>query len=156
VGTQRDTTFLQKLARRLAAPTRMRVLIVDPDLAGAQLLADALRERQVATVAGSFAAALAAISAERPTLVVTELRLPDASGLELLALLRAGPATRHVLLMALTSQASVHDKIAAFRAGADDCLVKPVDPPRFAMHVERLGRFRQVLAPKVSAPGAPW
>jgi DNA-binding response OmpR family regulator len=150
MGTQRDPTFLQALLRRLAVPDRMRVLIVDPDLAGARALAEALRRQHVTTVVGSFAGAVACIEAERPTLVVTELRLPDASGLDLLATLHTRPATRHVLLMALTSHASVRDKIAAFQAGADDCLVKPIEPSRFAFHVERLSRFRQVLPPSAS------
>jgi DNA-binding response OmpR family regulator len=145
MGTQRDPDFLQALARRLLAPRQLSVLIVDPDVRGAQMLAEGLGRKHAVAVVGTAAAALAAIGRRIPTLVVTELDLPDASGVALLATLHARPATRHVLLMALTRRRSVRDKIAAFEAGADHYLVKPLDPAQFSKHVEQLSHFRQVL-----------
>jgi DNA-binding response OmpR family regulator len=147
MGTQRDLAFLHELAQRPFAVAPPGVLIVDPDLTGGQRLAGVLGREQVVAVVGTAGAARAAIAARRPTIVVTELDLPDASGLALLATLHGHAATRHILLMALSRRTSVRDKIAAFQAGADDYLVKPVDPPAFALHVRRLNHFRQILAP---------
>jgi DNA-binding response OmpR family regulator len=144
--TQRDLGFWQTLARRLTVHKQLSVLIVDPDIEGAQVLAERLRRKHVVGVVGTGAAALAAIERRMPTLMVTELGLPDTSGVQLLATLHSRPATRHVLLMALTRRASVHDKIAAFQAGADDYLVKPVTPDQFAIHVEQLSHFRQLFS----------
>jgi PleD family two-component response regulator len=145
MGTQRDPDFLQTLARRLLASRQLSVLIVDPDVQGAQLLAAGLGRKHMVVVVGTAAAALASIERRVPTLVVTELDLPDASGVTLIARLHSRPATRHVLLMALTRRPSVRDKIAAFEAGADHYLVKPQTPAHFASHVEQLSHFRQVL-----------
>jgi DNA-binding response OmpR family regulator len=145
VGTQRDYPFLQRLAQRLPAPSRLHVLIVDPDLQRAQLLADAIAHEHSVVLVATAAEALRAIEAQMPTILATELTLPDAQGLDLLAAVHTRPTTHHILLLALCERATVRDKIAAFQAGADDCLVKPVDSHVFAEHIARLSRFRQVL-----------
>jgi DNA-binding response OmpR family regulator len=136
--------------RRLAgsftrANTVFSVLYVDPDLALAEQLASVLGGRGAVTVVPSANAARVAMRGRMPTLVVMELDLPDASGVELLATLRQAPATRNVLLMVITARRGIYDKIAAFQAGADDFLVKPVDPQQFEMHVQLLSTFRQIF-----------
>jgi DNA-binding response OmpR family regulator len=150
MGTQRDQGFLQRLAQRLFTPTQLHVLIVDPDLGGARQLASALGHEHMVTVVGTATAAFTAIQGSVPMLVVIELDLPDASGLDMLARLHTHPATQRALLMVLTRRSSIQDKIAAFQAGADDFLVKPVDPQTFAAHVKRLARFRQILPSSAS------
>jgi DNA-binding response OmpR family regulator len=144
MGTQRDLGYLQRLARGLFKQAQLHVLLVDPDLASVQPLANALSRQHRVSVARTVQAARAAVATATPTLVVTELDLPDASGLELLGALRGGVGTQRILLMVLTRRTALHDKIAAFQAGADDYLVKPVDPQTFAAHVQRLGHFRQI------------
>jgi DNA-binding response OmpR family regulator len=150
MAAQRDFSYLLALARRLFSPTRMRVLIVDPDHASAHELAVALPKHYTAVVAGSAAGAFAAIQADPPTLIATEIHLPDGSGIDLLARVHAAPATRRIYLVALGARMSIPEKIAVFQAGADDCLVKPVEPARFVNHVERLTRFHQALESSAS------
>jgi DNA-binding response OmpR family regulator len=150
MATQRDFSYLLALARRLFSPARMRVLIVDPGLASAHELAVALPKHYAPIVVGSGAEAYAAIQAELPTLIATEIHLPDGSGIDLLARVHAAPATRHIYLVALGARMSIPEKIAVFQAGADDCLVKPVEPARFVNHVERLARFHHVLESSAS------
>ena len=145
MGTQRDFTFLQRLAQRLFTPSPHYMLIVDPDLSGAQRLASGLGRRHSVAVVGSAQEALHAIAMRAPYILVTELDLPDASGLELLAAVRDRPATRNAVLVAVTGRTAVRDKIAVFQAGADDCLIKPLDPQMFAEHIEHLSNFRRAL-----------
>jgi len=145
MATQRDFPYLLALARRLFSPRKMRVLIVDPDLAGARELAAALPKYYTTVVAGSAAEALAAIQVESPTLVATEIHLPDGSGIDLLSRVHNTPMTQRIYLVAFGAQMSIPEKIAVFQAGADDCLVKPLEPARFVNHIERLARFHQVL-----------
>jgi len=123
---------------------RLTVLFIDPDGSAARL-ADALGQTGATFFVPSAQQALAAIPSLRPDLVVTELNLPDLDGLDLVARLRSGPATRNVLLMVITARRTLRDKINAFQAGADDYLVKPVSDPQFVLHVRALSRFRQVL-----------
>lgn len=138
------------LVRRVTAaaqPVRptLSVLFVDPDMESAERLAVVLRRHSAVAVVATATGAFEAMAVRMPSLIVTELDLPDRSGLDLLASLRQNPATRHVLLMVVTRRSGVRDKINAFQAGADDYLVKPLSPQQFEMHVRALSLFRQVL-----------
>jgi DNA-binding response OmpR family regulator len=121
------------------------VLLVDPSWDSIRPLAAALsRECEVAFVR-SAQEAFAAMSIRVPDMIVTELDLPDISGADFLARVHGTPATYHVLLLIVTQRHSVRDKIGAFQAGADDYLVKPVDPREFVKHVHLLSRFQRVI-----------
>jgi DNA-binding response OmpR family regulator len=121
------------------------VLFVDPDIGSAQQLATPLRHRCAVAVVGSVREAMEAMQVRLPTMVVTELALPDADGVKWLSMLHQSQVTHEVLLMVVTWRSTIRDKIAAFQAGADDFLVKPVDSDTFATHFGLLSRFRQVI-----------
>lgn len=127
------------------ARAALSVLYVDPDLRGADRLVRGLAEVSALAVVPSVAAAYSAIAARVPGLIVTEIDLPDGSGLDLIARVHATPGMRQVLLMVVTTRSAMQDKIAAFQAGADDYLVKPLDPSQFAMRVRLLSKFRSVV-----------
>lgn len=120
------------------------VLIVDPDIVAARRLSAALAPNPVAVV-DCARAAYETIQVKMPDLIVTELDLPDLPGVELIAQIHSAPATRNVLLLVTTRRNSVRDKIAAFQAGADDYLVKPLDPRDFVAHAQLVSRFLQVI-----------
>ena len=123
----------------------MTLLFVDPDIASAERLARSLRGSYTVAVVASAQAASAAMRLRVPDVIVTELDLPDARGQNLIASLRHNPASRHVLLMVVTHRTSVQDKIAAFEAGGDDFMVKPVSVQQFEMHLQLVSRFRKVI-----------
>lgn len=60
-----------------------------------------------------------------PDVVILDHMLPGASGLEILADLRARPATAHLPVLMLTAKGQPRDREAAERAGADRFLAKP-------------------------------
>ena len=130
------------IPRQLAS---LAVLFIDADVAGAEQLAHALRHTRAVAIAPSWQAAKLAIGERVPNLIVLDLDLPDAPGLDVIGWLHRTPALRHILLVVTTHRSRVQDKISAFQAGADDYLVKPVLPTQFAQHIERLSYFRQVL-----------
>lgn len=127
------------------APSAIAVLFVDPDLTGAQRLADAIKDRYVTHIVSTARMAWATLQRSLPVVVVTELDLPDVSGLELIRIIHTTPATRHVISMVTTARTDIRDKVAAFQAGADDFLVKPIDPQQFQTHLQLVARFRRVL-----------
>jgi DNA-binding NtrC family response regulator len=73
--------------------------------------------------ADSFASAKAVLGAERVDLVLTDLQLPDRSGLELLEALRATRPDLPVIL--ITAYGTVETAVAAMRCGAFDYVTKP-------------------------------
>jgi two-component system, OmpR family, response regulator len=123
----------------------MRVLIIDPDAASARRLQEILRPTHDVSCVASAQGALAAIAEHVPDLIITEIILPDANGLQLVGQWRRDPATRHTLFIMFTGHQSVQEKIAAFQAGADDYLVKPVGPDELLLHVRSVGRFRRLI-----------
>jgi DNA-binding response OmpR family regulator len=62
---------------------------------------------------------------EKPDLLITELVLPELSGLGLCRLLREDPALGHLGIVMVTSFAAEIDRVLAFECGVDDVLAKP-------------------------------
>lgn len=118
------------------------VLIVDPDVAVheqiEQILHDVFMLRHVATAAE----AVEAIGRQRPNLIISEVELPDRSGFELCEWLRASTATARIPILLLTTRSEINDKVAGFLAGADDYVVKPVDPRFFSARIRLLFRLK--------------
>ncbi|MBI5721783.1 MAG: sigma-54-dependent Fis family transcriptional regulator [Burkholderiales bacterium] len=118
----------------------LRLLVVDdePDLRTLYELT-LLREGYDVECAGSVDEAWAML-AERPfQLVITDMRLPDGSGLDLLH--RMETAGRGEKAMVITAYASPENAVEALKAGAYDYLTKPVDLRQFrAVVASALGR----------------
>jgi two-component system, OmpR family, phosphate regulon response regulator OmpR len=95
---------------------------------------------------------LAALSSQRPDLVLLDLMLPDIDGLEVCRRVRSlpGPAATVPLLM-LTAKGDPLDRVIGLEMGADDYLPKPFEPR------ELLARIRAVLRRRepASAGGEP-
>jgi len=103
----------------------LTVLVVDDEPAVREVLRlriEAWGPRVV--LAGDVAEAERAL-AESPDVVVSDIILPDASGLELLARLTAEDATLPVILM--TAHGSVDVAVEGMKKGARDFLLKPLD-----------------------------
>lgn len=129
-------------ARSRAGLYPVKTLFVDPDRAGVEALVRSSPEIITPlAIVPSVAEALGALQADMPQLLVTELELVDASGIELVRRVRQMTPARRPLVMVTTSRSAVAEKVAAFRAGADDFLVKPVDPAIFALRVRQLMIF---------------
>lgn len=114
------------------------ILIVEDTPHNLQLMTFLLEARgHEVRAAETGAAGLDAVAADRPDLVLMDLHLPDASGEEVLAQLRANPTTRDLRVVAVTAFAMVGDRERVLAAGFDDYMTKPLDPATFALDVER-------------------
>jgi PAS domain S-box-containing protein len=105
-----------------------RVLIVDDNEDGAEMLAAALSIRGYTTRVAHDAAAALRIAAEfRPEVAFLDIGLPVMDGYELAAHLRAAPGLAGVHLVALTGYGQAEDRRRTSEAGFRHHLVKPVD-----------------------------
>ncbi len=77
--------------------------------------------------AGDANQALDLIAAARPDLILMDIQLPDIDGLELTRRLKADPATRDIVVLALTAYAMLGDEAKARAAGCDGYIAKPID-----------------------------
>jgi type IV pilus assembly protein PilB len=91
---------------------------------------------------------------ELPDVVVTDVNMPGLNGMDLVRALRDDPATRRMAILMQTSDASVESETRGLDLGADDYIVKPVEPRRLASRVKAaLARARG--RPSGEAAGAP-
>ncbi len=104
------------------------VVVADPDPASQQQIVDLLKSSFRCIITGTLTETYQVIRRERPPMLILELNQPDGDGLKLIQALQADPALRQVLIACVTTRSSIKDKIAAFRVGADDYLVKPLAP----------------------------
>ena len=88
---------------------------------------------------------VAMAAAERPDLILMDLRLPVLDGWEATRRIKAQPETRHIPIIALTAHAMSGDREKALAAGCDDFDTKPVEMPRLLEKV-------RALLPKGEAP----
>jgi two-component system KDP operon response regulator KdpE len=101
----------------------LRVLVVDDEPAIRRYLSVLLAAQGYSVFeAADGQAAMSAVLADRPDLVILDLGLPDLDGVEITRLLREW--TR-IPIIILSVRGQEVDKIAALDAGADDYLTKP-------------------------------
>ena len=67
----------------------------------------------------------------RPQLIVLDLDLPDMSGLDILAALKADPGLRRIPVVVMTGSAAETDIVRSYDLQASGYLTKPFDPRDF-------------------------
>lgn len=113
-----------------------RILVVDDErLIRWSLEQQLLRAGYDVRLAENAAEALRAIQAEPPDLVLLDMRLPDADGVDLLERLRSQDPTCAVIV--ITAHGEVPSAVRAMKLGAADYLVKPVDPDALHMAIRK-------------------
>lgn len=89
--------------------------------------------------------ALEAISEAKPDLLILDSMMPVLSGPQLLARLKASPATSTIPVIMLTARKSRDDVVGALEAGADDYITKPFIPEEFNLRVSAVLRKHKVV-----------
>ena len=114
----------------MSTPERVLVVEDDPLVADAAIAAlSTLRNVEVVHV-DDGRRALVRLTTDRWDLVVTDIELPGATGLQILEAAKDAHADTPVVLM--TAHESLDYAIAAVRGRADEFLVKPIDPHKLA------------------------
>src|SRR5947207_6943358 len=119
----------------MSSPSHFSLLVVDdePDLRTLYELT-LLREGYDIETAGSVEEALLHLKDRTYSAVITDMRLPDGTGLDLLR--RLEETGRREKAIVITAYGSAENAVEALKAGAYDYLTKPVD----------LKQFRSVVA----------
>lgn len=84
-------------------------------------------------------------TAELPTVVLLDIKLPKIDGLEVLRRLRADERTRLLPVVLLTSSKEDQDRLEGYVAGANSYVRKPVEFSEFAEAVRQLGLYWLIL-----------
>jgi diguanylate cyclase (GGDEF)-like protein/PAS domain S-box-containing protein len=126
--------------RPIAEPT-IDILVVEDSATQAQYLAQLLEAGGYRVrIAANGREGLAAARAAAPTLIVSDIAMPEMDGFALCHAIKQDPLLREIPVILLTALVSLHDVIKGLDCGADNFLRKPVDD-RYL-----LGRIGAVLA----------
>lgn len=125
-----------------------KILVVDDDRTLRITLTRALENMgyQVEQVS-SGAEALEACVKNPPDLVVSDVMMPQMDGIEFCRRLRATPSGQLMPFIFLSGKGELEDRIHGHSIGADDYLIKPVNPRELAAKIEaQLERTRRIHA----------
>lgn len=119
-----------------------RILIVDDNATNLKLVAYLMKNHgYTVDTALDAELALEAIRKHAPSAILMDIQLPGIDGLELTRRLKADPATRNIVIIAVTAYAMKGDQDKALAAGCDDYVTKPIDtralPEIIARHLKK-------------------
>ncbi len=120
----------------------MNILVVDDNRSLVKGLCTFLaQEGHAAVSAGTLADARSEIAARPFDLVITDLKLPDGEGLDVIRAARETEKPAEVILM--TAFSTIETAVAAMKLGALDYLIKPVPLEEFAFRIARVAERRR-------------
>lgn len=129
----------------------LRVVVVDDEqLARSELcfLLEQIGGLEVIAQAGNGVEALNVIEEHQPDLVMLDVQMPGLTGFEVARrVLQAGIGSQVIFVTAFDQYA-----IDAFEVNAVDYLLKPIDPERLAMAIDRARKRQQAAAAKAPDP----
>jgi len=121
-----------------------KILIVEDDLFFREMFSEILKaEGYEVDSASCGSEAIEMMSEHRYGLVVTDLIMPDISGMELLSRVRESDPSIDVIMV--TGNANLESAIFALKHGARDYLIKPVNHDEFRHSVAQCMQQRRLL-----------
>jgi len=138
-------SFFRLIAQTMIETKEMEPLLLVEDKNELRTMLRKALERSGYTVdeAPDGTAAIQKVRARRYLLVITDLKMPGASGLDVLRETKHADAAIPVIL--LTAFGSVEEAVTAMKEGAFDFLQKPVDLDHLKLLVQRAARQQEML-----------
>jgi class 3 adenylate cyclase len=122
-----------------------KILVVDDTPRNVKLFADLLTVKGYSVItAASGREALVLIEAEPPDLILLDVVMPEMSGYEVCAAIRANPVTRMLPVIMVTALDPSVERVKGIDAGADDFLSKPINQPELLARVKSLLRIKEL------------
>ncbi len=138
---------------------KKKVLVVDDNRDTVRIIRDVL-EGAGFSVSSAYDGreALERIHQEAPDLVILDLMMPRMSGYEVCNEIRKDPKTKELIVLMLTARSDIDAKIQGIEGGANDYLIKPVEPREVVSRVRRFlateGAYQEkVLLERLEAIG---
>jgi signal transduction histidine kinase/DNA-binding response OmpR family regulator len=142
---------------RPASPDRTTILIVEDHMDVRSYLRGLLEPHYHVQEATNGEEGLLQARATLPDLVVTDVMMPERTGMEMVQALRRSERTDGIPVVMLTARADVSDQVAGLVQGADAYVTKPFDADVLIAQIERLISARRQLRKRLrrEAPPAP-
>jgi CheY-like chemotaxis protein len=133
-----------------------RILVIEDNPANLELMSYLLRAfgHEVLT-AMDGETGLEIARREGPDLIVCDIQIPKANGLEVARRVKSHPSLSKIPLVAVTAFAMVGDRDKVLSAGFDGYLAKPIIPDKFVQQVEAFLPGFDRITPELSATAPP-
>ena len=136
----------------MSGKKRYRLLMIDDDASLNELLVEYFdRFGHTLATAITAAAGRTLLRRDDPDLLILDVMLPDADGMELCRTIRS---ESDIPIVILTARGDLPDRVLGLEFGADDYIAKPFEPRELVARVETLmRRSRKLHARRLSATG---
>lgn len=115
----------------------MKVLVIEDDPTDRKLMVAVLgMNGHIVRESMSAEAALDAIVADNPDVILLDLRLPGMDGLTLIRQLKANAGTSRIPIVVVTAYPERYRREELLAAGCEACIVKPIDTRELAKQLE--------------------
>lgn len=125
---------------------QFRILVIDDSIEHQQLILSILGQVHVVVQAYTLTEARQQMTKNALDLILLDLSLPDGDGMSFFAELQANENTRKIPVVIITAHTEVNKEIIGFSLGAEDFIVKPVDPARLRARIE--SKIKQIQSRK--------
>ena len=121
-----------------------KILIADDNQPNVELLEAYLADVDCQTaVATDGRETLERVTEFQPDLILLDIMMPKLSGFEVCRMLKADPATNHIMILMVTALGEAGDIERAVACGCDDFLSKPINKLELLKRVEILLKLRR-------------
>lgn len=132
----------------------LSILIVEDDITFSLMLTTWLGKKGfVVRSSSSVSDAKRRLGEEAFDLVISDLRLPDSDGIDLLKWLKSTHPSLPLIMM--TSYAEIQTAVQAMKLGAADYIAKPLNPDELLGKIRELARMEEKAPARVPVPSAP-
>ena len=132
----------------------LSILIVDDDITFSLMLTTWLGKKGfVVRSSSSVSDAKRRLGEEAFDLVISDLRLPDSDGIDLLKWLKSTHPSLPLIMM--TSYAEIQTAVQAMKLGAADYIAKPLNPDELLGKIKELVRVEEKAPARAPVPSAP-
>ena len=135
------------------------VLIIDDDPDYRKFMGELLKQRDWQVLeAEDGDAGIELANSHRPDVVLSDLLMASGNGFQVCRALRSNDDLRHTKIVVVSGRHFEKDRQAAFKAGADEYVTKPIDPDRLVLLLSRIaaragGVPEQPIAPVSHSSG---
>lgn len=129
---------------------RYRMLLVEDDDDLRQLLKETFSPVYDVLEAKNGAEGLELAKDEKPDIIISDVKMPRLSGIEMCSRLKSHIDTFHIPIVLLTTQTSIEQHIEGVKCGADDYIIKPFNIELLFLKCNNLVKSRKDLSQKYS------
>lgn len=112
------------------------IIMVDDNPANLRIGKNIMAEKYTVATAPSADKMFSLLEANKPSLILLDVDMPEMDGHETIKILKANPETKDIPVIFLTARADSDDELTGLSLGAIDYISKPIQPPLLLKRIE--------------------